>query len=478
MRIYSYPNLTCGGAISQTYNSVNLFKNLMSSKFSTFICQNCGSETSQHFGRCLNCNEWNTIVEERKQPRFKSKNIEKSKNSKLFNEIESEKISRFSSGFEEFDRVLGGGIVPGSVILLGGEPGIGKSTIVLQAAGRISLNEKVLYITAEESLEQVKIRWERLNQNSLDLKIYSETNLSLIIEEIKKVNPSFAIIDSIQAIHNDEMESSPGSVSQVRTCSSELQNLAKENNISLLVIGHVTKDGSLAGPKTLEHLVDVVINFEGDKISSHRLLRSVKNRFGPTFEIGIFEMLERGLSEIKNPSSIFTNQENISGVATTITNEGSRPFAVDIQALVNKTFYSNPRRTTTGISINRLHQILAVLEKHLGIKLSEYDCYIATGGGFEINDPSSDLGVAISILSSLKNIPPLENCSFVGELGLSGQVRQSNNLRPKIEEAIRLGIKNILVPRTKSDLKNNFNNLIKIQEISNIIEAADYALIK
>ena len=448
----------------------------MSSKFSTFICQNCGSETSQYFGRCVNCNEWNTIVEERKNTRSKTTNVNKSKNSKLFNEIEIDTVSRFTSGFKEFDRVLGGGIVPGSIVLLGGEPGIGKSTIVLQSAGKISLNEKVLYITAEESLEQVKIRWERLNQSSLDLKIYAETNLSLIIEEIKKIKPGFAIIDSIQAINNDEMESAPGSVSQVRTCSSELQNLAKENNIALLIIGHVTKDGALAGPKTLEHLVDVVLNFEGDNIASHRLLRSVKNRFGSTFEIGIFEMLENGLREVINPSSIFTNKENISGVTTTITNEGSRPFAVDIQALVNKTFYNNPRRTTTGMSINRLHQILAVIEKHVGIKLSEYDCYIATGGGFEINDPSSDLGVAISILSSLKNVPPLINCAFIGELGLSGQVRQASNIRAKIDEAVRLGIKNILVPKITSEIKDSFQKFIQIKEISNINEAINYAL--
>ncbi len=448
----------------------------MSNKFSTFICQNCGSETSQYFGRCLNCNEWNTIVEERKNTRSKTTSVNKNKKSKLFNEIEIGNISRFTSGFKEFDRVLGGGIVPGSIVLLGGEPGIGKSTIVLQSAGKISLNRKVLYITAEESLEQVKIRWERLNQSSLDLKIYAETNLSLIIEEIKKIKPSFAIIDSIQAINNDEMESSPGSVSQVRTCSSELQHLAKENNIALLIIGHVTKDGALAGPKTLEHLVDVVLNFEGDNIASHRLLRSVKNRFGSTFEIGIFEMLENGLREVINPSSIFTNKENIAGVTTTITNEGSRPFAVDIQALVNKTFYNNPRRTTTGMSINRLHQILAVIEKHVGIKLSEYDCYIATGGGFEINDPSSDLGVAISILSSLKNVPPLMNCAFIGELGLSGQVRQASNIRAKIDEAVRLGIKNILVPKITSEIKDSFQKFIQINEISNINEAINYAL--
>ena len=448
----------------------------MSSKFSTFICQNCGSETSQYFGRCINCNEWNTIVEERKKPRSKTTNITKSKRSKLFSEIEIDTISRFTSGFKEFDRVLGGGIVPGSIVLLGGEPGIGKSTIVLQSAGIISLHKTVLYITAEESFEQVKIRWERLNQRSLDLKIYSETNLSFIIEEIKKIKPSFAIIDSIHAIYNDEMESSPGSVSQVKTCSSELQKLAKDNNVALLIIGHVTKEGALAGPKTLEHLVDVVLNFEGDNVGSHRLLRSIKNRFGATFEIGIFEMFENGLEEVSNPSSIFTNKENISGVTTTITNEGSRPFAVDIQALVNKTFYNNPRRTTTGISINRLHQILAVIEKHVGIKLSEYDCYIATGGGFEINDPSSDLGVAISILSSLKNIPPIENCSFIGELGLSGQVRQAYNLRAKIDEAIRLGFKNILVPKTTLEIKNNFQSQINIKEISNIKEALNYLL--
>ena len=449
----------------------------MSSKFSTFICQNCGSITSQYFGKCLNCNSWNSIVEESTKRSSSQKDIKKSRKSIPFNEISSEKISRFTSGFDEFDRVLGGGIVPGSVVLLGGEPGIGKSTIVLQSAGKISLNEKVLYVTAEESLEQVKIRWERLNQKSIDLKIFAETNLSFIIDEIKSVKPSFAIIDSIQAIHNDEMESSPGSVSQVRACSTELQNLAKENNIALLIIGHVTKDGALSGPKTLEHLVDVVISFEGDNISSHRLIKSIKNRFGSTFEIGIFEMIEEGLREIKNPSSIFTNNENIAGVTTIITNVGTRPFAVDIQALVNKTFYSNPRRTTTGISVNRLHQILAVIEKHLGIKLSEFDCYVATGGGFEINDPSSDLGVAISILSSWKNIPPMENSSFIGELGLSGQVRQSSNLRTKIEEAVRLGIKNIIVPKINEKLNITCKNQIKIKEISNIKEAFDYALL-
>ena len=448
----------------------------MSSKLSTFICQNCGTETSQYFGKCLNCNSWNSIVEEIKSKRSKYQGIKNSQQAIPFNEISSKRISRFTSGFDEFDRVLGGGIVPGSVVLLGGEPGIGKSTIVLQSAGKISLKEKVLYVTAEESLEQVKIRWERLNQNSIDLKIFAETNLSLIIEEIKRINPSFAIIDSIQAIHNHEMESSPGSVSQVRECSSELQNLAKQNNIAILIIGHVTKDGALAGPKTLEHLVDVVINFEGDHISSHRLLRSIKNRFGSTFEIGIFEMLEKGLGEVKNPSSIFTIKENISGVTTTITNQGSRPFAVDIQALVNETFYSNPRRTTTGININRLHQILAVIEKHVGIKLCEFDCYIATGGGFEINDPSSDLSVAISILSSLKNIPPIANSSFVGELGLSGQVRKSNNLRTKIEEATRLGIKTIVVPKLEENLSYNIKDSINIKEVCNIKEAVEYSL--
>ena len=348
----------------------------------------------------------------------------------------------------------------------------------MQAAAKISLNKKVLYVTAEESLEQVKIRWERLEQRSTSLKIFAENELTLIIEEIQNNRPSIAVIDSIQAIHNSELESSCGSVSQVRSCSSELQKLAKESNITLLIIGHVTKDGNLAGPKTLEHLVDVVLNFEGDQISSHRLLRSFKNRFGATLELGIFEMYEKGLHEVKNPSSNFTNKENIPGVATTITNEGTRSFAVDIQALVNKSFYNNPRRTTTGVNINRLHQILAVIEKHIKIKLSNYDCYIATAGGLEINDPSSDLGIAIAIFSSLLDKAPLPNSSFIGELGLSGQLRQTKNLITKIEESIRLGFENIVIPITKDKISHKIERQIKIIQVSNINDAINIAIKK
>ena len=451
----------------------------MPKKLTSYVCQNCGSETSQYFGRCIVCNEWNTIIEEDKNKLIARKSIEiNHKRSKAFSEIKIEKVSRLKSGFNELDRVLGGGFVNGSVVLLGGEPGIGKSTLVLQAAAKISLVKKVLYITAEESLEQVKIRWERLNQSSANLKIFAENELSLIIEEIQNDLPAIAIIDSIQAIHNIEMESSCGSVSQVRSCSSELQKLAKEANITLLIIGHVTKDGNLAGPKTLEHLVDVVLNFEGDQISSHRLLRSFKNRFGATLELGIFDMKMNGLHEVKNPSSSFTNKENIPGVATAITIEGTRSFAVDIQALVNKSFYNNPRRTTTGINLSRLHQILAVLEKHIKIKLSEYDCYLATAGGFEINDTSSDLAIAIAILSSLMNKSPIYNSSFIGELGLSGQLRPTKNLISKIEESIRLGFENILLPETKDKLCDKFNNRIKIIKVSNINEAMNISLKK
>ena len=449
----------------------------MSKKITSYVCQNCGSETSQYFGRCLICKEWNTIIEEEKH---KIKTIQsisnKTAKSKTFNEIEIEEISRVKSGFDELDRVLGGGFVNGSVVLLGGEPGIGKSTLVLQAAEKISLFKKVLYVTAEESLVQVKIRWERLDQKSSNLHILAENELSMIIQEIKNNHPSIAIIDSIQAIHNIDMESSCGSVSQVRSCSSELQKLAKESNITLLIIGHVTKDGNLAGPKTLEHLVDVVLNFEGDHISSQRILRSIKNRFGATFELGIFEMYQNGLKEVKNPSSSFTNKENIPGVATAITNEGTRSFAVDIQALVNKSFYNNPRRTTTGINLNRLHQILAVIEKHIKIKLSEYDCYLATAGGFEINDPSSDLGIAIAILSSLINKAPISNSSFIGELGLSGQLRQTKNIKSKIEESIRLGFDNILIPKTNDNHGDKFDKKIKIIQVSNISEAMHISL--
>ena len=448
----------------------------MSNKFSRYICQNCGYETSQYFGRCINCKEWNSIIEEKKKLLTKKINIKESKKSKFFNEITIQEIVRIKSGFTEFDRVLGGGFVHGSITLLGGEPGIGKSTLVLQAAGQIALSHDVLYVTAEESLEQVKIRWNRLNLDNSELKIFAENNLSTIIHEIKEINPTIAIIDSIQAIHNEDLESSSGSVSQVRSCSNELQKFAKENNIALLIIGHVTKDGSLAGPKTLEHLVDVVLNFEGDQIASHRLLRGIKNRFGATFELGIFEMLENGLNEIKNPSSNFTNKENIAGVATTITLEGTRSFAVDIQSLVNKTFFNNPKRATTGLNLNRLHQIIAVIEKHVELKLHEFDCYVATAGGFEINDPSSDLCVAISIISSLINKNPIKDCAFIGELGLNGQVRKTNNIKSKVEECIRLGYKKMLTPKTNIEIVSKFKNSITLIEVENIKEAVNIAL--
>ena len=447
----------------------------MPNKFSKYICQNCGSETSQYFGRCMNCKEWNSIIEEKKG--LLSKNFFDNENSrsKEFKEIQIEELTRIKSGFKEFDRVLGGGFVNGSIVLLGGEPGIGKSTLILQSAAKISLLEKVLYVTAEESLEQIKIRWERLDQKSSNLKIFAENNLLSIINEIKQLKPKIAIIDSIQAINNADMESSSGSVSQVRSCSSELQNFAKKHNIALLIIGHVTKDGSLAGPKTLEHLVDVVLNFEGDHIASRRLLRGIKNRFGATLELGVFEMQENGLNEVINPNSSFTNNENISGVATTITLEGTRSFAVDIQALVNKSFYQNPKRTTTGISLNRVHQILAVIEKHIKIQLSSFDCYLATAGGFELNDPSSDLAIAISIVSSLNNQIPLRNCAFIGELGLNGQVRETNSIKSKIDESIRLGFEQIIIPYTKDNAFINVLN-IKVITVKNIQEAITLSL--
>ncbi len=448
----------------------------MLNKFSRYVCQNCGYETSQYFGRCNNCKEWNSIIEEKKSTLSKKNIIKQTKKSKLFTEIKLQEISRIKTGFNEFDRVLGGGLVNGSIILLGGEPGIGKSTLVLQAAGKISLSHNVLYITAEESLEQVKIRWDRLNQGNSELKVFAENNLSLIIDEIESSKPTVAIIDSIQALNNSDLESASGSVSQVRSCSSELQKYAKDNNIALLIIGHVTKDGTLAGPKTLEHLVDVVLNFEGDQIATHRLLRGIKNRFGATFELGIFEMLETGLNEIKNPSSNFTCQENIAGVATTITVEGTRSFAVDIQSLVNKSFYTNPKRATTGLNINRLHQIIAVIEKHVDLKLYEFDCYVATAGGFEINDPSSDLCIAISIISSLINKKPIKDCAFIGELGLNGQLRKTNNLKSKVEECIRLGYRKMLIPKNNSEIVMKFKNYISLIEIENIKGAVNIAL--
>ena len=356
-------------------------------------------------------------------------------------------LQRLPSGYDELDRVLGGGLVPGSLVLVGGDPGIGKSTLLLQSASSMARDRSVLYVSAEESAQQVKLRWQRLTAERSDLQLLAETDLELVLEELEALRPDVAVIDSIQALHDADLSSAPGSVAQVRECAAALQRLAKRQNTALLLVGHVTKEGVLAGPKVLEHLVDAVLTFEGDRFASHRLLRAVKNRFGATHELGVFEMRGQGLAEVGNPSELFLSGERASGVATIVACEGTRPLVVDLQALVSTTSYASPRRTATGIAVNRLHQILAVLEKHMGLPLSRFDCYLAVAGGLDVEEPAADLGVATAVVASYRDLTLPAGTVLLGELGLGGQLRPVGQLELRLQEAVRLGFRRAVVPR-------------------------------
>ena len=456
----------------------------MSRSVSIYVCQSCGAQTRQFFGRCNNCGEWNSIIEEKinkKSDKSIYTKIKSPKNkspyrSELISQTQKQRIERISSGFEELDRVLGGGLVPGSLVLVGGDPGIGKSTLILQSANAMAHKRSVLYVAAEESAEQVKLRWNRIEESESNLHLLAETDLELVIKELDYLKPSVAVIDSIQALHDQSLSSSPGSVAQVRECSAALQQIAKRENICLLIIGHVTKDGMLAGPKVLEHLVDAVLTFEGDRFASHRLLRGIKNRFGATCELGVFEMQTDGLSEVPNPSELFLSKTSSPGISTIVTCEGTRPLAIDIQALLNQTSYASPRRTTTGIEINRLHQILAVLEKHMNLTLSRYDCYLAVAGGLEVQEPGADLGIAAAIVSSFKNIELEEGIIFIGEIGLAGQLRLVRQMQQRISEAVRLGYKKIIIPNGINTSEFESNKNIEILKAANINQALIYAL--
>ena len=360
--------------------------------------------------------------------------------------LEDQPIQRLPTGSGEFDRVLGGGLVPGSLVLVGGDPGIGKSTLLLQSASAMAAHSSVLYVSAEESAQQVKLRWQRLSGGGSDLQLLAETDLDLVLEELEALRPAVAIIDSIQALHDANLPSAPGSVGQVRECAASLQRLAKRQNISCCWWG-MTKEGMLAGPKVLEHLVDAVLTFEGDRFASHRLLRAVKNRFGATHELGLFEMQAQGLEEVGNPSELFLSDARASGVATIVACEGTRSLVVDLQALVNVTSYASPRRTATGIGTNRLHQILAVLEKHMGLPLSRFDCYLAVAGGLEVEEPAADLGVAAAVVASFRDLSLPPGTVLIGELGLGGQLRPVGQLELRLQEAARLGFRRAVVPR-------------------------------
>ncbi|MEN8138051.1 MAG: DNA repair protein RadA [Bacteroidota bacterium] len=426
----------------------------------SFFCQNCGAQHSKWMGKCPTCNQWNTIVEEVIQKEavkaWDSSQASTGKKSKPFrvSEIVTNQEKRFNTLNEELDRVLGGGIVPGSLILLGGEPGIGKSTLMLQLALSVS-HLKTLYVSGEESLNQIKMRSERIGINNENLFILAETKTQSIFNQIKALNPQLLIIDSIQTLQTEMIESSPGSVSQIRECTAELLRFAKETSTPVILIGHITKDGNLAGPKILEHMVDVVLQFEGDRNHLFRILRAHKNRFGSTQELGIYEMHGSGLREVKNPSEILISKrdEELSGNAIAATMEGARPMMIEIQALVSSAVYGTPQRSTTGYDIKRLNMLLAVLEKRAGFRLAAKDVFLNVTGGIKVDDPAIDLAVVASILSSNEDISISNKVCFAAEVGLAGEIRPINRVEHRISEAEKLGFEVIFVSKyNKADL--------------------------
>ncbi len=441
-----------------------------------YVCQQCGYETARYMGRCPECGMWETFVEEvvsDDKPKTSDFVVDNAPPPMLIKDVKLGEEIRLSTNISEFDRVLGGGLVQGSLVLLAGDPGIGKSTLLLQTGGELSKSgKKVLYISAEESSAQVKLRSDRLKINTDNLYIYSQTNFELIKKHILEQKPDMVVIDSIQAIYSENVQSSAGSVSQIRECCNELMRVAKSENITMLIIGHVTKEGNIAGPKVLEHMVDTVIQFEGDKYKTYRILRSVKNRFGNTSEVGIFEMGEDGLKEVLNPSEIFIkeyDQSQTTGSTIIVTNEGTRPMLVEIQALVGTTPYPNPRRVTNGVDFSRVLQILAVLEKRVGLNLSKQDVYVNVVGGFDVKEPAADLGIALAVATCAKDVMIDPHTAIVGEIGLSGEIRAVSNIEKRIREVEKLGFKKILIPATNR-VDEKFDD-IKIVKVKKIIDA-------
>lgn len=440
-----------------------------------FVCQQCGYETARYMGKCPECGQWDTFVEEMtvKDEKVSKNIIPDDTQPLLIKDVQLGEEIRVSTNISEFDRVLGGGLVQGSIVLLAGDPGIGKSTLLLQASGELSkAGKKVLYISAEESASQVKLRSDRLDVNTDNLYIYPQTNFELIKKHILEQKPDTVIVDSIQAIYSDNIQSSAGSVSQIRECCNELMHIAKSEDITMIVIGHVTKEGNIAGPKVLEHMVDTVIQFEGDKYKSYRTLRAVKNRFGNTSEVGLFEMGISGLEEIINPSELCLkeyNQSQSTGSVIIVTNEGTRPMLVEIQALVGTTPYPSPRRVTNGVDFSRVLQILAVLEKRVGLNLSKQDVYVNVIGGIEIQEPAADLGIALAVATCARDVMIDSHTAIVGEIGLSGEIRAVNNIEKRIREVEKLGFKKIIIPENNT-LDEKFDN-IKIVKVKRIIDA-------
>lgn len=446
----------------------------MAKSKSVYICQNCGVDSPKWIGKCPSCGEWNTYVEEivSKQPASQKVTsglqMEKQK-PVLISDVEAMNEPRINTNNNELNRVLGGGLVKGSLVLIGGEPGIGKSTLVLQVVLNIK-NKKTLYVSGEESVQQLKLRAERLGHQEPNCYVVSETSLEQIFVHAQNIKPDLLIVDSIQTITTDTIDSSPGSVSQVRECATGLLKYCKTTGTPTLLIGHINKEGSIAGPKVLEHIVDTVLQFEGDQHYMYRILRPIKNRFGSTSELGIFEMQQMGLREVSNPSELLLSQnhEGMSGVAIASAIEGVRPFLIEAQALVSTAAYGNPQRSSTGFDLRRLNMLLAVLEKRAGFKLAQKDVFMNIAGGIKVNDPAIDLAVITAILSSNVDIAIEQNICLAGEVGLSGEIRPINRIEQRIHEAEKLGFTKIVIPHTnlKSlDLKKIKIELIQVKKV-------------
>lgn len=446
---------------------------------SKWICQTCGYETIKYIGKCPDCGAWGSLVEETESQAINKQTIiDNSEPACPINQVQLSTSIRFTTGLSEFDRTLGGGFVQGSLVLIAGDPGIGKSTILLQTSNAIAKERTVLYVSAEESASQVKLRAQRLNVDSDKLFVYAQSNFELIKQQLEQVKPDVLIIDSIQAVYSENISSSPGSVSQIRECTNELMTIAKTKNITVIVVGHVTKDGTIAGPKVLEHMVDTVIYFEGDRYKSYRILRSIKNRFGNTAEVGIFEMKENGLEEVLNPSELFLHERErtiTSGNIVIATREGTRPVLIELQALVGQTSYPSPRRVVNGIDYNRLLQILAVLEKRIGLNLSKLDVYVNVIGGIEIDEPAADLGIALAVATCARDVIVSPDTVIIGEVGLSGEIRNVSNLESRIKECEKLGFKKVIIPENSKINSKDFNiQVIPVKRLMDAISACVY----
>ncbi|TQQ84262.1 DNA repair protein RadA [Peptacetobacter hominis] len=449
-----------------------------------YVCQSCGYENPKWLGKCPECMKWNTFVEEIEDASSKKANREtfiidkSSKKPVSIKSITVQNEERFSTGINELNRVLGGGIVRGSLVLVGGDPGIGKSTLLLQVSESVAqTGKKVLYISGEESESQIKMRAERLGAGSDNLYIFAENNLNLIEAHLESFTPDLIILDSIQTVFTPDIASAPGTVSQIKEGTSRFMKISKKMGISTFIVGHVTKEGSLAGPKLLEHMVDTVLYFEGERYNTYRLIRAVKNRFGSTNELGVFEMRDKGLFELENPSKVLIAEKpkDVAGSVIVSTVEGTRPMLLELQALVSPTSFGIPRRTATGIDFNRVNILLAVLEKRVGMQIQNQDVYINIVGGIKINEPSMDLGVILSVASGFRNIPIKEDVAVTGEVGLTGEVRGVSFIDKRIAECKKLGFRKIIIPKTNYDAVKDTKG-IEIWPVENVRQAINVVL--